>query len=189
MIALYQINKNISDFKQIIQKIGFNEFCTDTSKVLRKDFINFYSLNYSNIVKNEMGKFISNKILSTDPKPKKDAFIYLLKLISITPSLFNLFLNEILSENSNCGVKFLDFFKWGLISNNNSESKVTITENIIDCVQQLNNNIATFELISYVVDYLCSETFMDRDTNNIEILNVIVSILLYPIYKIFKLEL
>ena len=171
----------------LLFQIGFNEFRTDASKVLRTDFINFYALNYSYIVKIEIDKFISNKIYSNEPKQEKNTFIYLLKLISITPSLFNLLLNEILSENSNSGIKFLDFFKSGLSSDDNSESQKVINANIIDCVKQLNNNIAAFDLISYAIDYICSETFVESDKSNSGAFNVIVSKIKIRFYHTFDI--
>lgn len=152
-------------------KCGYKEF-TQTNKLNRINVINYYALNFSTIVKNVISTFMDEQASSNDTK--KSFLTYILALSSVCPALTNLMLNEILSEESEYAIKCFQFMNDSLISSSTSTSNLDLTKYFIECLKQLGNNIAAYDLLSRSIEWV--DSFANSDLN-LFILNLIVSII------------
>ena len=102
---------------------------------------------------------------------KKSFLTYVLALSSVCPALTNLMLNEILSEESEYAVKCFQFMNDSLISSSIT-ANLDLTKYFIECLKQLGNNIAAYDLLSRSIEWI--DSFSNSDLN-LFILNLIVS--------------
>ena len=132
-------------------KIGYSEYLVTPEtqfKLKRTNFINFFATNFSSIVKYEIVSFL-DELKNENLKIKKSVLIYLLKSASQCSALMSDLLNEILSLNSEKGREMLEFLRECLIENDHK-----LTYNLVECVKQLSNSFAVFDLLSNVIDWL-----------------------------------
>lgn len=142
---------------------------------MRTGFTNFYALNFSRFVKIELAKFIE-EIVADDQSDhftkKKLALIYLFKLITNTPTLLNLLLNEILTSSSGSGEKFINFLKYCFVNCEDKEG--LLVTNLIECIKQINNSIATVDLISSVIEVIYPKSLSPDEELQNKIISTIV---------------
>lgn len=128
---------------------------TKKDKFSRVNAINFYALNYSSIVRDELIKFLNNSL--------NERKLFISRLASQTPGLLILLANEIL-DKYNFNNVIQKELKSALISNEKS-----IVPEIFNCIKQLNNSIAVFDMITSVLDML-----FNQDENLKKIQDIIV---------------
>ncbi len=159
-------NGNIKNFEHFFLFLitaflkGFQEFLLEPKtrlKLVQVNFINFYALNYSRIVKIELTKFASEINNQYQLEQKKLALAYLLKLISSTPTLLNVILNELLNNSATTDEtsNLSSIFKSCLQDASDSATahdKLIIT-NLIECIKNVNNSIAVMDVISSLVNF------------------------------------
>lgn len=132
----------------------------------RTSAINFYSLNYSLVVKRIVKCYLDEIRAKNDKQHAKVILTYLLQVAAQAPALLNFLLNDILSEN----YELLEIVWPYLIENDQ-----TIVSLLTNCVRQLNNSVAVFDLISSIIKWLHDpERFENRQDFNI-IKNILVS--------------
>lgn len=130
-------------------KCGYKDYSAANGKLNRINVINFYASNFSTIVKNSLVEFL-NEIQTESNLAKKSSLIYLLAISSVCPSLANLILNEMLSDESEHGSKMLEFLNECVTDLNDSD----FLKNFVDSIKQISNSIAVFDLIFNSIEWL-----------------------------------
>ena len=164
-------------------KIGYKEFAafnnaadlSQANKLSRTNFINFYSLNFSGIVKSEIVAYLEEAQLDRyDTKTKRTMLFFLLKLSSTATALLNLLLNEILTDSSYCGSQCLEFLRFNLNNCDNPSDKNLLAAYLVEAIKQLNNSVAAYDLISSLIAWISSETSMINEQYSENVLIIIV---------------
>jgi len=128
-------------------KHGFKDFMT-SAKLNRINVYNFYASNFAAIVKNELVLFLEiarNESL----RIKKSTLIYLLSLSSSCTPLASLILNEMLSEDNDYGCRITEYMNECLV-----DVDTSLVKYFIDCIKQLGNSVAVFDLLCSSIDWL-----------------------------------
>ena len=120
----------------------------DIAKLTRIGVINFYSLNYSNIVQNEIDKFVLN--LNSDNI--LNGFCFLLKLASQSSAFLNIISDKALNR-----VDFSNQFLNSLLDMILRNDKTILIE-LFNCLRQLNNSISVYDLITNVTEWLSNQS-------------------------------
>lgn len=148
---------------------GFKEFLgfckTDgqfVQKLSRTNTINFYALNYSNVILNEVCKFLVN---SSDEKK-----MFILRLASQTPALLTILLNKILDQYDDDDFIKKEFFDM-IITNGE-----LYAPELFNCLKQINNSVAVNDMITNVLDWIENQDYtinLDESFNKIQKIIVI----------------
>jgi hypothetical protein len=121
--------------------------------------VNFYALNFSNMVKAKIKTLISDES-DEKLKLKKSMLIYLLRASSQSAALLNLLLDDMLNKKDNFVIddelddKLLNYLLSYLIASNDP----LVISNLFSCLKQINNSVAIFDLISSVLDWFTSQS-------------------------------
>lgn len=122
-------------------------------KLSRQNAINFFATNYSDIIFEEICGFLQNSNIE-----KK---MFVLRLASQTPGLLINLLDKILEPYDESVIKN-EFFK--LLD---QEDKSYVQE-LFNCIKQINNNLAVFEILTSVLEWLENHDYMEPSDSNIE---------------------
>lgn len=130
-------------------------------KLSRLNAINFFATNYSEIILEEISRFLHNSNIEQK--------MFVLRLASQTPGLLINLLDIILEPFDKSLIKY-EFFKML-----GQEDKSYVQE-LFNCIKQINNNVAVFEILTSVIGWLESQEFMEPSDSNIENLKILLVI-------------
>jgi hypothetical protein len=185
------LSKMLSPNSPLSTASNNSEDSKNNNELPRINMINFYSLNYSNIVRKVIISFLVNNSNNNDDTNNKSALLYILKMATKSNSLLILLINEIFSFSCFSESTLMPTTTTTTTSSsyNNDKHEDTFNEPLhhfstilqpylisddpevksylIKCIKLLNNNIAVFELILFMIKWLKEEQTNEKNNDNL----------------------
>jgi uncharacterized protein YejL (UPF0352 family) len=128
-------------------------------KLARINFINFYALNYAEVVKSEL-ETVMRDSLEQDERSSKSTLVYVLRLMAQSPALLNLVLNELLAQITNkTGKTYIEYLRSYV-----RERDQLVISHLCAALRQMNNGLATFELLFTFLEWLSERDAAEEET-------------------------
>ena len=155
-------------FDKFLQ-VSFTELNEANSKLKRASFVQFFSTNFAAVVKNGTMLFLDD-MSAEGVRGSKSAMIFLFRLLSKSPPMMSVMLNEALCWNGEYTEHIFSLFRQCL-----AENDAKFTSSLVDCLKQIKNPAAVFDLSSNLINWMTSYAKFDEINFVTPVYKIIVS--------------